>query len=268
VSETDQDAAFDAMLAELTPSMHRDRFAPAGTGLVPVSRSGQPTIQGRRRLPWMAAGLVAVAAVVAVGFGVYQSGAAPVAAVPSASPAASAGLDQARVAQLMGQIQSNPKDTAALLELGDAFFTAGDFTTAQTWLEKLVALEPNNTQGLLALGAAQFNLGDSDAAKANWQAVLKLDSENVEAHYDLGFLYLNQAPPDLDGVRREWSEVARLAPGTNLATVVQQHLDALAASSGAPTSGPSAAASAAPTPAPTVAPSTAPTVAPTGSTAP
>lgn len=261
--EGDEDETFEAMLAELTPSMHRDRLAKPGTAWAAAAVSYGAT--SSRRFPRalaIAAGLVAVAAAVVIG--VYQLGVPAVASAPSVSPAPTSGLDQARVAELMGRIQTDPKDTAALLELGDLFFQAGDYSAAVTWLDKLVALEPNNVRGRLALGAAQFNLGDVETAETHWTEVLKVDPDNVEAHYDLGFLYLNQAPPDLDGVQREWAEVVRLAPNTEIAKVVQQHLDALATASFAPSAGASAAPGTDASAAPSSIPSEAPSVAPSG----
>ncbi|HEX5590218.1 MAG TPA: tetratricopeptide repeat protein [Candidatus Limnocylindrales bacterium] len=278
-SEGDDDAAFDAMLAEVTPSMHRDRIASRPAAAVPSARAARMKVQpavpaspGRLSRPLI--GLAAAVGVVAIAVGVYQFGAPAAASTPTGSPgpAATAGLDQARVAALMARIQQDPNDTAALLELGDSFFQAGQYATAVTWLEKLVTLEPNNVRARLALGAAKFNLNEVDAAEAQWLEVLEIDADNVEAHYDLGFLYLNQTPPDYAAVQREWAEVVRLAPDTEIATVVQQHLDALAAMSPAPSGdaspatspAASGAASAAPSPASTAAP----TAAPSGSTAP
>jgi len=273
-SEGDEDAVFDAMLAEVTPSMHRDRRASpvtASRSTSSVAIAAAPAGGTSRRFPRLLAGIVGLA-VVAVGvFAIYQFGATPPVTGTQSSPAPTAGLDEARVAELMGRIQQDPKDAAALLELGDAFFQAGEYSVAQGWLEKLVALEPNNVRARLALGAAGFNLGDSDAAKEQWLGVLKVDSENVEAHYDLGFLYLNETPPDYAGVQSEWGEVVRLAPGTDIADVVQQHLDAIAAdvdASAAPPAAPTAAPSAAASTEPTTAPSAAPTTAPSGSVAP
>jgi tetratricopeptide (TPR) repeat protein len=274
--EGDEDAAFDAMLAELTPSMHRDRFAPPGAAPTgrPNELSSATTQNGGappRRFPRILAVAAGLVVVVAVAIGVYQFG-TPAAASgpsgPSPSPVASSGLDEARVAALMARVQQDPKDTAALLELGDTFFQAGQYQAAVTWLDKLVALEPNNVRGRLALGAAQFNLGDDVAAEAHWTEVLKVDPDNVEAHYDLGFLYLNEDPPDLDGVQREWAEVVRLAPGTDIANVVQQHLDALVAQSPGPSADPSAAPTAGASGDSSAAPSAAPTAAPSGSVVP
>ena len=95
----------------------------------------------------------------------------------------------------------------------------------------MLAIDPKNVDALLARGAVSFNLGDLTAAEATWKQVVTIDPRNVEAHYDLGFLYLNLPTPDWAGVQREWELVVQLAPGTQLAETVQQHLDSLAASS-------------------------------------
>jgi cytochrome c-type biogenesis protein CcmH/NrfG len=271
--EGDEDATFEAMLAEVTPSMHRDRLAPRVAGRRPVSgQAAAVSIPGQsaspRRLSRPVAVLIGMAVVAIAIVAVYQFGATPAVTGTQSSPAPTPALDEARVAELMGRIQQDPNDADALLELGDAFFQAGDYAAAQTWLDKLVALQPNNVRARLALGAAQFNLGDQDAAEVQWREVLTLDTENVEARYDLGFLYLNETPPDYDGVEREWSEVVRLAPGTDIADVVQQHLDALAAQSAAPSTGASSGASPGASGGPTTTPSSAPADAPSGSVAP
>ena len=283
-ADDETDDEFEAMLADVTPSMHRERFAPRRPAAVAKDRRAARAVAapdrpaGPRHLPRLLAALAGVVGLVAIVFFVYQLGAGPGLAgnATSASPTASSALDEAQVAQLMARIQADPTDKAALLDLGDAFFGAGEYDVAATWLEKLIALEPTNVRGLLALGATRFNLGDADAAKAHWLEALNVEPSNVEAHYDLGFLYLNQVPPDMDGVQREWGEVVRLAPGSDVANVVQQHLDALASSAPSPTDSqpatssadPSAAASVAPSTAPTVAPSTTPSAEPGGSVAP
>src|SRR4051794_25008522 len=72
---------------------------------------------------------------------------AAAAAQPSATAAAAADdatqpLDKAKVTELMKQIAANPKDTKALLSLGDAYFAAADYKTAALWERKVLAIDP------------------------------------------------------------------------------------------------------------------------------
>jgi cytochrome c-type biogenesis protein CcmH/NrfG len=277
--------SFEELLAAVTPTTHRDSAPVRGSAVTSAGRAPAAPAASRRSgvgtsadsallspdrggsvaLRRLAIGVAGVAVLAAIVYGGFQMGNAPAAATvtPTASAAATPALDQAKVAALMAKIQANPNDKQALLDLGDAFFKAGDYATSATWLEKAVALDGSNVTARLALGAARFNLGDSDAAKAQWNEALKLDANNVEAHYDLGFLYFNADPQDLAGVQREWGEVIALAPGTDVARVVKAHLDALKSqaptTSGAPSSAPSGAATSVPA---------GPSAAPSGSAVP
>ncbi|MCJ7710024.1 MAG: tetratricopeptide repeat protein, partial [Chloroflexi bacterium] len=84
--------------------------------------------------------------------------------------------------------------------------------------------------------------------------VVVIDPKNAEAHYDLGFLYLNQVPPDWAAVQREWNTVIELDPTSPLAQTVQSHLDSLAQSSMIPGSSPAASPALSTTPAPSASP--------------
>ena len=234
------DDGYEALYASVTPSAHPDmgpdHRRKVGTGQLqgtgPVTTPAASDGGIWKKVVLGAVGIATAAGLLFLGYNL-NGGIIP--AAPTASPdtaAASAPVvDQAKVATLMEKIQADPSDTATMLALADEFYAGGDYASAGTWLDKLLALDPKNVDALLARGAASFNLADLVAAQDVWDQVVAIDPKNVEAHYDLGFLFLNQATPDWDGVQREWGLVVELAPGTQLAQTVQQHLDSLAASS-------------------------------------
>ena len=51
-------------------------------------------------------------------------------------------------------------------------------------------------------------------------------------HYDLGFLYMSQTPPDSANMQAEWKKVVAIDPNSNFAKTVVTHL---ASSTAAPT---------------------------------
>lgn len=241
VPPTPSGELLDELIAEVTPSAHRDEVrAPQPEPRSGATRRAASSWSTTIRRPLTFA-LVAVAAV-AAGFFIYQAGSEPATAASGSTPTAVASptLDEAQVATLMARIQADPNDTDALMGLGDAFFQAGQYDVSASWLAKLVAIEPDNVRALLALGAATFNTGNVTDAEQYWLSVVDLDPNNVEAHYDLGFLYLQQQPPDVAGVQREWQKVVELAPGTEVAQNVQAHLDALGSAVPTATPAPSA----------------------------
>jgi hypothetical protein len=75
---------------------------------------------------------------------------------------------------------------------------------------------------------------------------MAIEPQNQEVHYDLGFLYMNQASPDWANVQSEWNKVIKIDSTTQLAQLVQQHLDSLVAASMIPAPSGTAGASAAP----------------------
>jgi tetratricopeptide (TPR) repeat protein len=213
----------------------------------------------RNRVPWLryAAPLVTVFAVTAtmVGVGIvvatlYLGSSSPV--IPTASAASppavnssqdpnisgvptrqetaappqagSVPVDPAKVAALTTKVTANPQDTASLQALGDLYFASQDYRNATTWERKVLGVDPKNQVALLALGAAQFNLGNAVEAKKTWLTAADLYPNVAEVHYDLGFLYMSQTPPDNAKMQAEWKKVVAIDPNSNLAKTVATHI--------------------------------------------
>jgi len=253
---------FESMLADVTPSLHRESLPAGRAGDRPAAarpaaalRSSVPAA-GPRGIPRFVIAGISVLVIAAAAFGIYKLGEVPgTGAIPSVAPS-QGGLDEALVASLMGKLQTDPNDKDALMGLGNAFFKAGDYTTSITWFEKLIAIDPENVQALLALGAANFNLGQADPAEKLWLSVVAIDPKNVEARYDLGFLYFNAEPMNVAGVQAQWGEVIKIDPTSDIAKIVKAHLDSITpttSGSPAPSSAPSAAPSSGASPAPSAA---------------
>lgn len=180
--------------------------------------------------------LGAVGAVLVVGsFGVFQLGKASDVPGISGAPtgqqttAPSGGpstvpVDQTKVAALMKKTSANPRDTASLQSLGDIYFAAADYKSASAWEQKVLGVDPKNQVALLAIGAAQFNLGNEAEAKKQWLVAAGLYPESAEVHYDLGFLYFSQTPPDTARMTAEWRKVIAIDPTSAIAKAVATHL--------------------------------------------
>jgi cytochrome c-type biogenesis protein CcmH/NrfG len=282
------DDEIDALLAQVDPTARREIVGTAAqraASAAGAAASGAPRTsalggifasKGFRNLALVGATVAAIGIVAVVGYGFGgASGAQGIGNSPG--PAASAApsapvLDQAKVADLMGKIQANPKDADSLMALGDEYYKVGDFTTAASWFTKVTKLEPTNVRGFLALGATAFNEGDMDAAEVAWRKALDIDEKNVEAHYDLGFLYFNRQPPDMAAVQLHWNRVVELDPESQIAQTVKAHLGAIASMvPDSPAPGGSPEASPAGSPAPSASPAATPapaSPAPSGSPQP
>ena len=271
------DDEIDALLAQVDPTARREVVGTAAERAASAAAAGAPRTgglgglfasKGFRNLALVGATVAAIGIVAVVGYGFGGTGAQAIGNNPG--PAASAApsapvLDQAKVAELMGKIQANPKDADSLMALGDEFYKVGDFATAGEWFTKVTVVEPTNVRGFLALGATAFNKADMAAAETAWKQAVTIDDKNVEAHYDLGFLYLNRQPADMAGVQFHWNRVVELSPESEIAKTVQAHLTALASpipgspdASGAPAASPAGSSAPSASPAPSAAPSASP----------
>lgn len=216
---------------------------PASAPAAPYAPATPAAPKPRRNLI-MGVGAVVVAA--GIIFGVAQMGKADgvpgidgkptgqettaAASAPTATP-----VDKAKVAALTKKVTANPKDVTSLQGLGDLYFAAADYKTAAVWVQKVLDVDPKNEKGLLSIGAAQFNQGNSAEAKKHWLVAAKLYPQSAEVHYDLGFLYMSQTPPDTAKMTAEWKKVVAIDPNSDFAKTVMQHLG-----STAPTTAPSA----------------------------
>ena len=144
-------------------------------------------------------------------------------------------LDTARVAQLTSQVQANPNDTAALFELGEMYFQAGEWQSSIDWYTKLLAIDPTDTHARTDVGTSNYNLGNYEEARAAWEEVIQQSPDDLQAHYNLGYYYLSGPTPDVNKAIAEWQKVVGLSPNSQLGQTAKSHIDALkSASSGQP----------------------------------
>jgi tetratricopeptide (TPR) repeat protein len=198
----------------------------------------------------MTFGLAAISAA-AIGIAGYGLGERSTASANPVTPVASApATAQGQIVWVTEQLQANPTDIALLQHQGDLYYQMGDYGFAAASMEKIIAIDPTNVKARLALAAGMFNLGRMTEAEGQWRRVLEVDPDNLEAHYDLGFMYLNQVPPDLAKVKAEWGEVLRIAPDSDVAQSISEQMQRLSAAPDMSSQPPSSAAPTSPAPSP------------------
>jgi tetratricopeptide (TPR) repeat protein len=81
---------------------------------------------------------------------------APPAGQPAAGGRTAPTLDQGRVDELTAAINTDPKNTTAIVQLANVYFDAERFTDAISWYEKAVALDPKNADVSTDLGVSYY----------------------------------------------------------------------------------------------------------------
>ena len=153
---------------------------------------------------------------------------APPAGQPAAGGRAAPTLDQARVDQLTSAINTDPKNTTAIVQLANVYFDAERFTDAISWYEKAVALDPKDADVSTDLGVSYYYTNRTDDALKRFEESLKINPNHTKTLLNKGIV-LAFGKEDLKGAAAQWQKVVELAPGTPEGEAAKRALEGVAA---------------------------------------
>jgi tetratricopeptide (TPR) repeat protein len=114
------------------------------------------------------------------------------------------------ISQLTQALEIEPANEPAALALGDAYRRVPNYDEARATLEKAVVSHPRSARALIALGELEIELQRYDAAVATLDKAAALAPADVMARVDLGAAHRGRN--DLDSAIRELNEAIRLDP--------------------------------------------------------
>jgi tetratricopeptide (TPR) repeat protein len=162
----------------------------------------------------------------------------PAAAAPIAQSAPPAGqasggrtaptLDQAKADQLTATINSDPRNTTAIVQLANVYFDAERFTDAIAWYEKALALNPKDADVSTDLGVSYYYTNRTEEALKRFEASLKIDPNHTKTLLNKGIV-LAFGREDLKSAAAEWKKVVDLAPESPEGQAARRALEGVAA---------------------------------------
>ena len=152
--------------------------------------------------------------------------AAPAAASPQGEQAPP--LDEKLAAELTKAAESNPKDAATRVRLGDVYFDAGRYDDAAKWYAASLEIDPRNANASTDLGIAYYYMNQPDRALAQFQRSLAIDPKHSKTLLNIGIVRA-WGKQDLDGAAKAWQQVIDVAPGSPEAMRAKQGLDGIRA---------------------------------------
>jgi len=93
-----------------------------------------------------------------------------------------------RIAELMSQIQENPRDVRALTEVARRFMSMNAFERAAKFWERVLRISPEDPEPRQGLAMCYYRLNRHQDAARQLRRVLELDPDNAYAHFNLGVL--------------------------------------------------------------------------------
>ena len=164
---------------------------------------------------------------------VAEQAAAPGTAGTSPAPA----LDQEQIQSLTTTAESNPKDPAPRVQLGNAYFDAERYTDAIAWYEAALKLNPADANVSTDLGVAYYYTNQADRAVKQFEHSLTVDPRHTKTLLNLGIVKAF-GKQDLKGAAKAWEQVIAIAPASPEGQAAKKALEGL--QSAHPTSRPGA----------------------------
>jgi tetratricopeptide (TPR) repeat protein len=135
-------------------------------------------------------------------------------------------LDEAQAAALKATADSNPKDAATRVQLGNLYFDHDRYADAVRWYEAALAIEPRDVDVSTDLGIAYYYMNQPDAALLQFERSLVMNPGHTKTLLNIGIVRAF-ARKDLEGAARAWQRVIDVAPSSPEAAAARQALERL-----------------------------------------
>jgi len=112
---------------------------------------------------------------------------------------------------LKARLQSNPRDAATLIELGNIYFDASQWTDAIGYYTRALNETPNNPNARTDMGIAYYYSGAPDRALKEFDRSLKDDPRHAQTLFNVGVVKMN-AKNDPKGAIAAWEELLKIDP--------------------------------------------------------
>jgi tetratricopeptide (TPR) repeat protein len=122
---------------------------------------------------------------------------------------------------LIAQLQSEPKKSAVLYQIGNLYYDAQQYPEAVKYYEDSLKIDPKATDVRTDMATAYHLMGQPDRAIQEYDAVLKVDREHANALFNEGMVKW-QDKMDMDGAIASWKRLLEAHPDYPQRDRVQQ----------------------------------------------
>ncbi len=121
---------------------------------------------------------------------------------------------------LLTKLQSDPKNAALLIQLGDVYKMTHQFKTAADYYSKSLDIDPKNVGVRTDMASCLYYEGDVDGALAQLQKSLSYDPKHAGTLLNIGVIRW-KGKGDVDGAIASWNKLLQLYPNYERKDVVQ-----------------------------------------------
>lgn len=116
-----------------------------------------------------------------------------------------------QVQPLLKQLESDPRNSALLYQIGNLYYDAQQYPEAVKYYENSLQIDPKATDVRTDMATAYHLMGQSDRAIQEYDAVLKIDGKHANALFNEGMVKW-QDKMDLKGAIASWKRLLDAHP--------------------------------------------------------
>ncbi len=117
----------------------------------------------------------------------------------------------ARMLALEREVEKDPDNLAAWLELGNLYFDTRKYQDAIRAYNKYLSLNPNNPDVWTDLGVMYRRNGDPAQAISSFDKAIELDPRHEQAYFNKGIVQLHDLG-DREAALQTWQELIKINP--------------------------------------------------------
>ena len=145
-------------------------------------------------------------------YSLYKSGSMGSRPITPAGSSQAVTMDQSgRMLALEREVENNPKNLAAWLELGNLYFDTGKFQDAIQAYSKYLNLNPNNANVWTDLGVMYRRNGNHDEAISSFEKAIEFDPKHEQARFNKGIVLFYDLG-NRDAAMKAWQELIEINP--------------------------------------------------------
>jgi cytochrome c-type biogenesis protein CcmH/NrfG len=116
-----------------------------------------------------------------------------------------------QAAPLLVKLQSNPRDTETLAQVGNMYYDAQQFPIAVDYYAKALAIDPKNVSVRTDMGTAYLYMNDVDRAIQEFQTALSDNPKHGQAMFNLGMAQW-RGKGDIQSAVATWEKLLKTVP--------------------------------------------------------
>jgi cytochrome c-type biogenesis protein CcmH/NrfG len=120
-------------------------------------------------------------------------------------------MADAQAQPLLKQLESDPKNSALLYQIGNLYYDAQQYPEAAKYYENSLKIDPKATDVRTDMATAYHLMGQPDRAIEEYDAVLKIDGKHANALFNEGMVKW-QDKMDFSGAIALWKRLLEVHP--------------------------------------------------------